>query len=87
MKSYNIDDLAQLMSERADFDLDKKIARVFIKKSWSKILNIITQSKGKIFTKRADVQQFYKDIPIDELRTQLMDLNEVQKVRNKVRIY
>ena len=87
MKSYNIDDLAQMMSERADFDLDPKIARKFIKSSWGKILNIVSQSKGKIFTKRADVQQFYKDIPLEALKKQLMDLNEVEKVRNRIRIY
>ena len=87
MKSFNIDDLAQMMSEKADFDLDPKIARAFIKKTWGKTLNIISQSKGKIFTKRADVQQFYKDIPLEDMKRELMDLDEVQKVRNKVRIY
>lgn len=80
-------DIAAKLKEKADLDLTDKEARDFVNESLVNTMHIIRRSKGKIQVKNCDVQQFYKDIPWEDLENRAKDLNEVETVQNKIRIY
>jgi len=87
MRNVPWTEIATELKNQSNIDLTEKQAKDFVKESLSATLRIIKGSKGKILVKNCDVQQFYKDIPFEELKIQLMDINETQTIRNKVRIY
>jgi len=87
MKDLTLKELALRMCSEADFQLDEKQARDFIRKSLGETMKIIKNSQGKILVKNCDVQQFYKPIKYDAAMYDLMDLNETQTIRDSTRNY
>ena len=70
------------MSEEADFPIDEKQAKAFIKKALVQTLDIIKNSRGKIMFRNCDLLQCYKHIDYQGLKMDRMDVNETQDKRD-----
>lgn len=80
-------EIAQEMTLRADFPITEKEARDFVREALVNTMGIVRRSKGKLQVKNCDVQQFYKDIPWEELKAAKFDLDETKDLPYEVRMY